>query len=47
MEISKKKLQGCGKSIPLMLQNCGDWSLKHNEYCYCDDCYKKGANNEE
>ncbi len=39
--ISKEKLQGCNKRLPLMCERCGDWSLKHNEYYYCNDCYKK------
>lgn len=40
MEISKKCLgDGCGKYESFA--TCGGWSLKHDEYYYCDECYKK------
>ena len=40
--ISEKQLRYCcGKHIPLIGQVCGSWSLKHNEYYYCEDCMKK------
>ena len=40
MEITKEKLgEGCGKVEWNTV--CGSYSLKHDEYYYCDDCYRK------
>ena len=40
MKITKDFLgEGCGKSECFVI--CGRWSLKHNEYYYCDECSKK------
>lgn len=33
--------EGCGKSLGIIRESCGNWSLKHNEYYYCDECYEK------
>lgn len=41
MIISKIRIVGCGKRVhPFTNDYCGDWSLKHNEYYYCDECGK-------
>lgn len=43
MKISKTRKKGCGKRVHLLLNECcGNYSLKHNEYYYCDDCSKEG-----
>lgn len=44
MMISKKRLGFCSKLIEFGFgKHCGDWSLKHDEYYYCEDCFKKGG----
>jgi hypothetical protein len=40
MKITKTKLDySCNKVV--MSNRCGSWSLKHNEYYYCEECWNK------
>lgn len=40
MKITKEYLgKGCDKVE--WNAGCGDWSLKHNEYYYCENCFSK------
>ncbi len=34
-------MNGCGKHLKLIMKDCGDWSLKHNETYLCCDCYQE------